>query len=130
MLRLASLEGRPAVINFWASWCTYCIEEMPAFQRVFSSLGHRVSFVGADLVGVEGETEATAREFARRTGVRYRLIFDNSAFLFAHVSTFRGRPILPATIFVAADGTLAFRQFGPLDERALRARLSEHLGVS
>lgn len=128
-LRLASIKGRPAVINFWASWCVYCIEEMPAFQRVWASLEGKVAFVGADLLGIEGETESAARTFAKRTGVAYPLIFDERGLLFSHISTFRGRPILPATIFVKADGTIAFRQFGPLSEATLRARISEHLGV-
>ena len=35
---LSSLEGKPVVINFWTSWCTYCKQEMPDFQEVYDHI--------------------------------------------------------------------------------------------
>src|SRR6266508_2715158 len=67
-LRLSELKGKPAVLNFWASWCTYCIKEMPSFQKVFSGLDGRVTFVGMDVLGLQGETKGAGRTFAKRTG--------------------------------------------------------------
>ncbi len=126
VLRLADLAGKPAVINFWATWCTYCIAEMPELQRVYASLGGRVAFVGADLLGVEGETREAARKFATKTGARYTLIFDKGGILYSH---FSARRVMPTTIFVRADGTVVFRQFGPHDVRQLRGLVRHYLGV-
>lgn len=119
-------KGTPAVLNFWASWCTYCIEEMPTFQKVWSSLGGRLRMIGADLLGVDGETRELAQTFAKSTGVTYPLIYDEGGNLYAH---FSARLVMPVTIFVGADGLVAHRQFGPLDEPRLRAILKDSLGL-
>lgn len=128
-LRLADLRGKPAVINFWASWCTFCIDEMPGFQKVFASLGGRVAFVGADLLGVEGETKGAATTFGRSTGVRYPLVYDREGLLYGHFAA-AARPIMPTTIIVNARGIVVDRLFGPLTEQQLRELLHKSLGVA
>jgi thiol-disulfide isomerase/thioredoxin len=65
LVRLADLRGRPAVVNFWASWCGLCAAEMPAFQGVHRRLGQRVGFVGVD----QRDQRDPALALARRTGV-------------------------------------------------------------
>jgi len=127
LLKLDDLLGKPTVINFWATWCTYCISEMPALQTVYSSLGGRVWFLGADLLNVQGETRGAAQTFQKKTGVKYPLVFDKDGILFAH---FSAGYVLPVTIFVRANGKVAFRQFGPMDVDKLRGLLKSKLGVS
>jgi len=66
-LAMASLRGRPLVLNFWATWCAPCVREMPAldrFQREFSGIGWQV-------VGIAADNEAPVREFLRRTPVAF-----------------------------------------------------------
>ena len=126
-LRLASLVGKPSVINFWAAWCTFCIAEMPDFQKVYADLSSKVEFVGADLIGIQGETKSVARTFANKTGVKYPLVFDLDAKLYGH---FSARLVMPVTIFVRADGIVAFRQFGPLTEKKIRELLRTKLRVA
>jgi cytochrome c biogenesis protein CcmG, thiol:disulfide interchange protein DsbE len=126
MLRLSALAGKPAVLNFWASWCTFCIEEMPDLQKVYASLAGRVEFVGADLLGVEGETRGAAEQFARSTGVRYPLIFDEGGVLYGH---FSARLLMPVTVFIRSDGIVAHKLFGPLNEKSLRDILATELGL-
>jgi len=125
-LRLADLKGKPAVLNFWASWCGACIREMPAFQRVHADLGQQVEFVGLDEVGVEGETETQGIRFAKQTGITYRLAQDPGGGLFAH---FLARTVLPITVFVGADGRVADRHFGELTEQDLRSTIRDSLHV-
>jgi len=123
---LASLAGKPALINFWAAWCTFCIDEMPAFQKVYASVKGRVAFVGANLLGVQGETRTVAKAFAKRTGVKYTLIYDEGAVLLGH---FSAGAYLPVTVFVKANGVVADRKFGPFDEHNLREALRTHFGI-
>ena len=127
LLKLDDLLGKPTVINFWATWCTFCISEMPALQTVYSSLNGRVWFLGADLLDVQGETRAAATAFGKRTGVKYPLVFDTDGILFGH---FAAKPILPVTIFVRANGKVAYRRFGPMDAPMLRGFLKSKLGIT
>lgn len=126
VLTLADLQGRPAVINFWATWCTYCIEEMPAIEEASLPLRSRVAIIGADLLGVDGETKAAAEKFATQTGVTYDLVYDRGGVLFGN---FSGQLLLPVTIFVKPDGVVAHRQFGPVTEATFTAMLSKYLGI-
>lgn len=118
--------GKPFVINFWASWCVYCIREMPDFQRVYERAAGRVSFLGLDLLNIQGETRSAAAKLAGETGVRYPLGYDEGAELYARMTP---RLLMPTTILVRADGRVAFRQFGPLTARQLQDLIRKHFGI-
>ena len=122
----SELVGKPAIINFWASWCTFCIAEMPDFQKVHTALGNKVTILGADLLGVDGETKSLANSFAGKTGVTYTLLYDRGGLLYGH---FSAQLIMPVTIFVNSKGVVAFRQFGPLKEARIREILRTKLNV-
>ena len=128
-VRLASLKGKPTVLNFWASWCIQCIGEMPAFQRVYASLAGKVSFVGMNVLNLEGETMGAGRAFARQTKVRYQLAFDPHGLLFGHFQN-PNRPTLPITVFVDARGVVKDINFGALSESALRQKISTNFGIT
>lgn len=126
-LKLADLKGKPTVLNFWASWCPNCVDEMPALQKAHEELGDRVRFLGANLLGVDGETEAAAKAFARRFRVTYPSIYDQGGLLYAHFSP---RLFPPTTIWVDENGVIKHRKFGPLDLAAIRAEIRRYLGVA
>ncbi len=118
--------GKPVMINFWATWCPYCIKEMPDLQRVYSALGDRVQIVGLDLLAINGETRGAAAGLARETGVRYPLAYDEGAILYGHMTA---RLVMPTTVFARADGTIVYRVFGPQNERRFRELLRTYLRI-
>jgi thiol-disulfide isomerase/thioredoxin len=128
-LHLAALRGKPTVLNFWASWCIQCIGEMPSFQRVYSSLGGRVAFVGMDVLGLQGETMGAGRAFANRTGVHYLLAFDPGGLLYGHFQN-QLRPVMPITVFVDANGVVKEQHFGALDAVSLRQKIEANFGIT
>jgi cytochrome c biogenesis protein CcmG/thiol:disulfide interchange protein DsbE len=113
--------GRSLVLNFWASWCTPCVEEMPYFQQVADEMAGRVRFLG---VNAQDSAEA-AREFAAELGVTFDLARDPNGEYFAAVGGFGW----PTTLLVDADGLIRYRHTGPLDADELRDLLETHLGI-
>jgi peroxiredoxin len=128
-VNLIELQGKPLVLNFWASWCSACVKEMPDFQRVHGDLGSRVWVLGMNTLGVQGETEAAATTFAQATGVRYRLAFDAEGLLYSHFGS-AARPVLPMTVLVDEDGVVRHIRTGQVSEAQLRALIAKHLGVA
>lgn len=114
-LSLADLGGKPLVINFWASYCPPCKAEMPLLQQgVGAQPGVRLVLIN------EGDGVQSARAFLSAVGIRQQSLLD------ADLAAGRayGVTALPLTVFVKADGTIAGRHVGQLDERVLSAELS------
>lgn len=120
-LSLAQFRGHPLVINFWASWCPPCRQEMPVLERAARQLSGRVSFVGLDTQDQPGAGLA----FARRTGVTYPIATDN-----VQVYASYGINGLPTTFFVTADGTLVGRQIGGMTQSGLETLVREVFGIT
>jgi thiol-disulfide isomerase/thioredoxin len=119
---LASRTGRPMVVNFWASYCTPCITEMPAFESVHQRVGDRVDFVGLAVK----DSETSARERAASTGVTYDLGFDAGG----QVVIDSGGVVLPTTVFIGADGTILETHLKQLDEAGLQERIERYFGIT
>jgi cytochrome oxidase Cu insertion factor (SCO1/SenC/PrrC family) len=112
---LGSLAGHPLVINFWASYCPPCRAEMPMLQRVMRGQ------TPAQLVLVdEGDGRDAALKFLSDVGITQDALLDSDL----AVGRQYGAIGYPTTVFVNADGTIAGRQIGQLDERVLTAQLA------
>ncbi|HEU5001325.1 MAG TPA: TlpA disulfide reductase family protein [Actinomycetota bacterium] len=118
--------GKPMVINFWASWCESCIQEMPGLQQVYKAAAGQVSFLGLDLLGVQGEIASYATQFAHQRAVTYPLAYDDNALLYSRVVL---RFLPPTTVFVKPDGTMVEAHIGELTPEELRTLIATDLGV-
>ena len=124
-LRLHDLHGQTVVLNFWASWCDPCAEEMPALQRLAATTGDEVTLVG---VGLKNDADADARAFVDRFSITYPTGRD----LGGPATDPRG-PIeaaygvigAPTTIVIAPDGTIATIALGPQSEEELRKLIGD-----
>ncbi len=91
--------GRPMILNFWASWCAPCVEEMPDFQLVHEEFGDRLTMIGVN----DGEDLETAVEFQGRTGVKYVVLLDPTTQLTNGPYVLIGRP---TTFYIDAEGVI------------------------
>jgi cytochrome c biogenesis protein CcmG/thiol:disulfide interchange protein DsbE len=115
------VDGRPLVLNFFASWCAPCRAEMPDFAAVHRDVGDRVSFVGLALQ----DTDEASAELVELTGVAYPWGFDRTGEIFASFDAFQ----MPTTVYVASDGDVVGTESGAIDESRLRDRLTDLFGV-
>lgn len=118
---LSSLRGTPVVVNFFASTCVPCIEEMPALEEVHQELGDQVTFLG---LAMQDRPE-DALELVERTGVTYRTAQDKDA----SVITALGGTVLPTTVLLDAEGEVVALHNGELDAEVLRRLLADELGI-
>lgn len=114
---LSDLRGAPVVINFWASWCAPCIEEMPRLQQVGRELDVKV--VGVAYL----DQEKKAKAVAERLGITYELLRDDDGAFARDV----GLIGTPTTLFVDADGTILRRLTGELTEEQMRETVEAEL---
>ena len=120
--QLSEIEG-PVVLNFWASWCEPCIEEMPDFEAVSQELASRVSFIGVN----DGESPETARTFAADvTGVSYLILLDPTKLLTNGPYLLIGRP---TTFFIDAEGIIRNVRVGIVDIDTLRELVGDLIGA-
>lgn len=110
---LASLRGRPAVVNFFASWCEPCVREAPAVQRAYGRLTGRVGMVAVDWS--DGRDSALA--FLKRFHWTLPVLEDPSGL----VGDRYGISGLPTTFVLDRDGRIVQRLTGPLTTAALVA---------
>jgi thiol-disulfide isomerase/thioredoxin len=118
-LGLIQHRGQIVVLNFWASWCQPCRQEMPLLARVHREFAPRgVQVLGPSID--EPEDRSDAERFARELGVGYPLSFGHST---ADMMPLGLAEAIPATAIFDRDGRRAFRIIGEVHEEAIRSRL-------
>jgi peroxiredoxin len=103
--RLSEFRGKPVIVNFWATWCPPCREEMPSMQRAWEQVREE----GIVMLAINvGEDEDTIFQFTANYPVEFPLLMDTDA------SVVQSWPIrgLPTTFVVDTEGKLAYRAIG------------------
>lgn len=118
---LAQWRGKVLVLNYWATWCPPCVEEMPAFSRLND---HYASW-GVQFVGIGLDEAEKIRAFVKATPVSYPLLVAG-----ASASTTPGLQVkgLPYTVVIGRDGRIEASHLGRLDEASLEPVLRRLIG--
>jgi cytochrome c biogenesis protein CcmG, thiol:disulfide interchange protein DsbE len=107
---LSDYKGKPVVINFWATWCGYCVEEMPLLQDIYDNrAGDGLMVVAVN----SGETTSQAKEFMQAYGYSFPVLLDRSQDVTIDYKI-RG---FPTTFFVDADGVIRDIKVGAFTSR-------------
>ena len=104
--KLSELSGKPVVLNFWATWCHVCVDEMSAFTELQKTYGDRVA-----LLSISNEPIGVARRFLMSRGVHLPVIEDSDHRIFDAYSV---SPV-PVTIVLSQKGTVSYVSVGSLD---------------
>ncbi|WP_420435229.1 TlpA family protein disulfide reductase [Candidatus Poriferisocius sp.] len=108
---------RPVVLNFFASWCTPCVAEMPAFEAAQQERPD-VTFVGLAF----NDTMTKAREIVADTGVTYATGLDPDS----AIGNSLGILGMPTTFFITADGEVVYQHTGGLTSEQITDHLDTH----
>jgi len=121
--RLSDFRGKPVILNFWASWCPPCREEMPNFDVVYKKYKDDVVFLLVDLVDGSRETQTSGQDYVNTEGYSFPIYFD----LDQQAASAYGIYTIPTTLFIDAEGYLIGGYRGPLTESLLEEQLLEML---
>lgn len=144
VVRLSDFRGRPVVLNAWATWCPFCIDEIPLFQSAHDDLNDAdrsddaVSFL---LVNLDEPQEPASTFLREDVGTSLTALYDpTDAQRGAHegvdfadtrrllTGTYRVRG-MPTTFFIDADGVVQRVKIGPILSRAELGDLLAAIGV-
>lgn len=117
MIDLAKLRGKPAIINFWATWCGPCYSEHPTLVQNARMLGGRVQFVGV----VFNDTPDKIQAFLADRGSAYPTLLDESG----KTAIAYGVGGVPETFFLDRNGKIVAKYAGPLSTEELQANLAK-----
>lgn len=118
----ADLVGMPTVINFFASSCPPCVNELPDFESVSRQYQGQVRFVGI----AAGDEREAAQQLLDETGVTFEIGDDPTNDMFVSMGGF----VLPTTYFVDENGTVVYSQLGAMTAETLEAAITANFAAT
>lgn len=120
-ITLSELQGKPVIINFWATWCGPCVKEMPAFERLKDDFGDKIGIIAVNC----GDDAGTVKDFVEENGYTFPVVLDEGY----SISMLYPTNSIPYTVVLDADGKVTHISTGALDADTMYERYKEALGV-
>lgn len=117
-IRLEDFKGKVVVINFWATWCPPCLEEIPDLIMFQKNNGKK----GVQIIGVnymERADEARLKEFVKAQGINYPIVHDTDEKIEEFAKALGGIYGLPVTVVIDRGGKLVGSHVGGLTAEQL-----------
>jgi peroxiredoxin len=117
---LEQFRGKVVVLNFWATWCPPCVEEIPEFSRVHTELQSQ----GVQFLGLAVDTAENVAKFVSEVPASYPMLVGGTNAIELARMLGDDQSALPYTLIIDREGHLSSRHLGRLQERELRAALA------
>ena len=115
----ADLQGRPVLVNFFASWCAGCRVEHPLLMQLAKE--------GVEIIGIDyKDADADGAAWLQRHGNPYRVVAADAQ---GAAGLDWGVYGVPETYVLAADGTILYKHIGPVTEAAWREKMAPLMGL-
>ena len=117
-VRLSELKGKPVFINFWATWCVPCREEMPLMREVYEQNREK----GLVILAVDMEEDASlVRRWVEQGGYTFTFLLDSDGELIKRYNV----TAAPTSYFVGPDGLIRDVKLGALSRSDMQAKVEK-----
>jgi cytochrome c biogenesis protein CcmG/thiol:disulfide interchange protein DsbE len=122
-IRLSDYQGKVVLLNFWATWCPPCKEEMPWFV----DLQQRYGAQGLQVIGIamDDADQKTVGSFAQRLGVNYPVLLGKESVADAYGNV----QFLPDTFYIGRDGKILRHVQGLIDRKSIEEEVKQALSA-
>ena len=124
--RLSDWNGKLVLLNFWATWCGPCRDEMPLLDHT----GAKLAGQGLTVVGVAIDDVPAVKQFLEDNPVRYPILIDENAAPDPSLLFGDTRSVLPYSVLIGRDGKILAQRVGSFTSSSLNDWLSPHLKPS
>jgi len=114
-----NFDGQVMLINFWATWCAPCTEEMPMLSRLQQEYADR----GLAVVGIALDEPERARQFVQSLEINYTILFGLADAMLVGRQFGNGSGMLPYSVLVDAEGIIRWTQLGAVTRQQLQGEL-------
>ena len=126
MRNIREWRGKVVLLNFWATWCPPCKEEIPAFIELQKEYGDR----GLQVVGVAVDDEDAVRKFAGQLGINYPVMASEDGTIELAHRYGNKEEVLPYSVFIDKDGNISYTIKGEVSKKdALKLLKDTGLGI-
>src|SRR3989338_233281 len=115
--KLSDYRGKKVILNFWASWCPPCREEMPEFQRIYSENRDKLVVVGVNLQ----ESRENAEAFIEKLSITFPILLDPNSQVKDMYNVFTQ----PVTYFIDESGKIVDKKFGSLTSEEINEKIAK-----
>lgn len=118
---LAAFRGKPLILNSWATWCPFCRQELPDFARLQEELGDTAVVIAIDRAEKVKDAKSYTDQFDITSKMTFLMDFDDA--FYRNIGGFS----MPETLFVDAEGNIAFHKRGPMTLEEMRSFAAQYL---
>ncbi|WP_042223673.1 TlpA family protein disulfide reductase [Oceanobacillus manasiensis] len=120
-IQLSELKGKKVLLNFWATWCPPCKEEMPEMQTFHETYGDEVEVLAVNMTKTETSGQNDVKKFNEKFAYSYPMPLDIEGEISAAYNVFT----VPTTYFIGTDGRIAMpRKSGPMTYEFMEESIS------
>ena len=118
-ITLSDLQGRPVILNFWATWCSPCRIEMPEFQSVYEN--HPDGEIAIVAVNLDEPVDRVTKFFRDELGLTFTALLDEGGIIADQYGVFT----YPTTYFINEEGVVTAVHRGSLTEKYIEDYLAD-----